>query len=192
MISNLNTNHIVSGSCWFHIFSQQSNSPDAYWANTYRQIANIIRNWVKNEVDDHSAVVGVSPVGIAPTISSFSTKHLASVNCVETTASRDEKHSYFRAWCDLYSISDGNFVLQIYIKNKSIHQTPFFIHMLQFSQHNSVFISRKNSKNFVSQYQRKKITNIRVVLVFLYLICSLRYQWITDVWLISKNNTIVR
>ena len=102
------------------------------------------------------------------------------MNCVETTASRDEKHSYFRAWCDLYSISDGNFVLQIYIKNKSIHQPPFFIHMLQFSQHNSVFISRKKSKNFVSQYQRKKITNIRVILVSLYLICSLRYQWITD------------
>ena len=39
----------------------------------YRQVSNIRRTLVGNEIVDHSDVVGASPVGAAPTTSSFST-----------------------------------------------------------------------------------------------------------------------
>ena len=38
----------------------------------YRQISNISRTYVGNNIVDHSDVVGISPVGAAPTTSSFS------------------------------------------------------------------------------------------------------------------------
>ena len=43
------------------------------WWRIYRQIYNISRTLVGNNIVDHSDVVGVSPVGAAPTTSSFST-----------------------------------------------------------------------------------------------------------------------
>ena len=39
----------------------------------YRQVSNIRRSLVGNKIVDHSDVVGASPVGAAPTTSSFST-----------------------------------------------------------------------------------------------------------------------
>ena len=39
----------------------------------YRQVSNIRRTLVGNEIVDHSDVVGASPVGATPTTSSFST-----------------------------------------------------------------------------------------------------------------------
>ena len=39
----------------------------------YRKLSNIRRTLVGNEIVDHSDVVGASPVGAAPTTSSFST-----------------------------------------------------------------------------------------------------------------------
>ena len=42
------------------------------WLN-YRQVSNISRTLVGNKIVDHSDVVGASPVGAAPTTSSFST-----------------------------------------------------------------------------------------------------------------------
>ena len=39
----------------------------------YSQVSNISRTLVDNEIVDHSDVVGASPVGAAPTTSSFST-----------------------------------------------------------------------------------------------------------------------
>ena len=39
----------------------------------YRQVSNVSRTLVGNESVDHSYVVGASPVGAAPTTSSFST-----------------------------------------------------------------------------------------------------------------------
>ena len=45
---------------------------------TYRKTSNIRRTLVSNIIVDYSDVVGASPVGAAPTTSSFSTKHLAS------------------------------------------------------------------------------------------------------------------
>ena len=40
---------------------------------TYRQVSNIRRTLAGNKIVDHSDVVGASPVGAAPTTSSFST-----------------------------------------------------------------------------------------------------------------------
>ena len=42
-------------------------------ATYYRQVSNINRTLVGNKIVDHSDVVGASPVGAAPTTSSFST-----------------------------------------------------------------------------------------------------------------------
>ena len=39
----------------------------------YRKVSNIRRALVGNKIVDHSDVVGASPVGAAPTASSFST-----------------------------------------------------------------------------------------------------------------------
>ena len=41
--------------------------------NKYRKVSNIRRNLVGDKIVDHSDVVGASPVGAAPTTSSFST-----------------------------------------------------------------------------------------------------------------------
>ena len=41
--------------------------------NTYHKTSNISRTLVGNKIVDHSDVVGASPVGAAPTTSSFST-----------------------------------------------------------------------------------------------------------------------
>ena len=40
---------------------------------TYRQVSNISHTLAANKIVDHSDVVGASPVGAAPTTSSFST-----------------------------------------------------------------------------------------------------------------------
>ena len=42
-------------------------------SNIYRQVSNISPTLVGNKIVDHSDVVGASPVGAAPTTSSFST-----------------------------------------------------------------------------------------------------------------------
>ena len=68
----------------------------------YRQVSNISRTLVGNKVVDHSDVVGASPVGAAPTTSSFSTEHMASLDWAKTTARWDEKHLSFAIWRDLY------------------------------------------------------------------------------------------
>ena len=39
----------------------------------YRQVSNVRHTFVRNNIIDHSDVVGASPVGAAPTTSSFST-----------------------------------------------------------------------------------------------------------------------
>ena len=60
------------------------------------------------KIVDHSDVVGASPVGAAPTTSSFSTQHLVSMNRAETTARWNEHHLSFGIWCGLYSIFYGS------------------------------------------------------------------------------------
>ena len=68
----------------------------------YRKTSNIRRTLIGNKIVDHSDVVGASPVGAAPTTSSFSTQHLASTDWALTTARRDEKGLTFWICCDLY------------------------------------------------------------------------------------------
>ena len=46
----------------------------------YRKTSNISRTLVGDKIVDNSDVVGASPVGAAPTTSSFSTEHLASMD----------------------------------------------------------------------------------------------------------------
>ena len=43
------------------------------WQLTYRYVSNISRTLVGDQIVDHSIVVGETPVGDAPTTSSFST-----------------------------------------------------------------------------------------------------------------------
>ena len=69
----------------------------------YRQVSNIRRTLVGHLIDDHSDVVVASPVGAAPTTSSFSTQYLASTDWVKTITRWDEKRLSFEFWCVLYS-----------------------------------------------------------------------------------------
>ena len=54
-------------------FVSQSISLDVLCYATYRKTSNISRTLVANKSVDNSDVVGASPVGAAPTTSSFST-----------------------------------------------------------------------------------------------------------------------
>ena len=64
----------------------------------YRQTSNSSHTLVGNKIVDHSDEVGASPLGAAPTTSSFSTQRLASIDCTKATA-RDEKHLILVIWC---------------------------------------------------------------------------------------------
>ena len=68
----------------------------------YRKTSNISRTLVGDKIVDNSDVVGASPVVAAPTTSSFSTEHLASMDLARTTERRNEKHLSFEIWCDLF------------------------------------------------------------------------------------------
>ena len=74
----------------------------------YRKTSNISRTLGGNEIVDNSDVVGASPVSAAPTTSSCSTEHLASMDWVKTTARGHKKHFNFGIWCDLYQRFYGN------------------------------------------------------------------------------------
>ena len=54
--------------------------------NMYHPIFNISHTLVGSKIVDHSDVVGASPVGAAPTTSSFSTYPLASIDFAKTSA----------------------------------------------------------------------------------------------------------
>ena len=60
----------------------------------YRQTSGRKRTLVGNNIVDHSDVL----VGAAPTTSSLSTQHLASVDWAKTTTTREEKHLPFEIW----------------------------------------------------------------------------------------------
>ena len=68
----------------------------------YCQTSNIGHALVGNKIVDHLDVAGASPIGAAPTTSSFSTQHLAPMDWTKSTAGRDEKHLSFGIWCALY------------------------------------------------------------------------------------------
>ena len=54
-------------------YTKTTVSPQWIQKTIYRKISNIRRTLVGNKIVDHSYVVGASPVGTAPTTSSFST-----------------------------------------------------------------------------------------------------------------------
>ena len=58
------------------------------------QSSNISHTIWGNKIGDHSDVGGASPVGAAPTTSSFSTKHMTSADWAKITARRDDKYNY--------------------------------------------------------------------------------------------------
>ena len=58
---------------WILKFNTELWNPEKHKRNMYRQVSNIRRTLVGNIIVDHSDVVGASPVGAAPTTSSFST-----------------------------------------------------------------------------------------------------------------------
>ena len=68
----------------------------------YRNTCNISRILVGNEIVDNWDVVGASPVGAAPTTSSFSTYHIVSVHWAKTASGLYDIHFSFGIWCDLY------------------------------------------------------------------------------------------
>ena len=70
--------------------------------NNHSQVSNIRCTLVVNQIVDHPDVVEASPVGTAPTTSSFSTYHLATIYYVETTANLHEKYLSFEIWYLLY------------------------------------------------------------------------------------------
>ena len=95
----MNPRHINGPmSCCLHLFYGTFAN---IWNYTYRQISKTRCTLAGNQNVDHSHVVGASPVGAAPTTSSFSTWHLASIDCAKTTARHDEKHLSFGIWCEL-------------------------------------------------------------------------------------------
>ena len=61
----------------------------------YRQPSDIRRTLVSIKTADDSYEVGASPVGAAPTASSFLTLDLDSVDWAKTTARRDDNHLRF-------------------------------------------------------------------------------------------------
>ena len=69
---------------------------------TYRQTSIARPTFLGNKIVGHSDEVGASPVGAAPTTSSFSTQHLASMDWTKPTARRDEKHLSFGIGSGLY------------------------------------------------------------------------------------------
>ena len=87
--------------CWDSLSWKTKTSP--LDVERYRQTCNITCSLVDSKLVDHSEIIGASPVGAAPTTSSFSTKHLASMNWAKATARREEDHSIsFGIWFDLY------------------------------------------------------------------------------------------
>ena len=68
----------------------------------YHQVSDTRHTLVGHKINDHSDVVGASPVVAAPTTYSFSTLHLAAMDWAKTTARQDEKHFCLGIGCDLY------------------------------------------------------------------------------------------
>ena len=69
---------------------------------SYRKTSNIRCTLVGNKIVDHSDVVGASPVGAAPTTSSFSTEHLASRDSAKTAARQYPNLLSAEIWCVLH------------------------------------------------------------------------------------------
>ena len=67
-----------------------------------------------NEIVDHSDVVRASPVGTAPTTSSFSTWHLTSRDSAKTATRQYENILNVGIWCILYQRLDGTWYANLH------------------------------------------------------------------------------
>ena len=80
------------------VWWQMANDSVLLWTScdslqySYIQTSKIRATLVSNKIVDHSDVVGASPVGAAPTTSSFPAEPLASTVWAKTTARQDKKH----------------------------------------------------------------------------------------------------
>ena len=85
--------YVISITYWGHC------TPVTYtsWGWYNRQTYNIRRTLVGNKIVDHSDVVGTSPVSAAPTTSSFSTKHLASIDWTKISICKTRRET-FQCW----------------------------------------------------------------------------------------------
>ena len=75
----------------------------------YCQTCNIWCTSVGNKIVEHSDKVGASPVSTAPTTSSFSIYHLASMDWAKTTLLEWET-SKFDIWCGLFERFDSSYL----------------------------------------------------------------------------------
>ena len=76
--------------------------PRTNMSSNYHKTSNISRTLVGSEIVDHSDEVGASPVGAAPTTSSFSTWHLASRDSAKKAARQYENLLSVEIWCVFY------------------------------------------------------------------------------------------
>ena len=72
------------------------------WKINYRKTSNIRRTVVGNKIVDQSDAAGASPVGAAPTTSSFSTWHLAPRDSAKTAARQCGNLLNVGIWCILF------------------------------------------------------------------------------------------
>ena len=77
-------------------------TPDPSDTGIYRKISNIRHALVGNKIVHHSDVVGASPVIAAPTASSFSTQHMASIDWDKGETRRET----FKFWDLVHLILD--------------------------------------------------------------------------------------
>ena len=70
--------------------------------SNYRKTSNIRCTLVGNKIVDHSDVIGASPVGAAPTTSSFLTLHMASRDSAKTAARQYGNILSVEIWCVLH------------------------------------------------------------------------------------------
>ena len=82
--------HMLSVGAWEDLCSEEQNKNPLM--SPYNDMFYARHSLVGNKIVDHLDVVGASPVGVAPTTSSFSTSKLATMDWAKIAASRDEKH----------------------------------------------------------------------------------------------------
>ena len=145
-------------------FGVVSRTPKEPVNKEYRQLSNIIRTLVGNTIVDHLDVVGASPVGAAPTASSFSTQHLATIG--SDKRNRKTKRGTFKVW-DLVRL-----ILEVwrYFASSSL---PW------------VF-------NEISNGHTRGLHTVRKGISFLWSLAYLAMPWHTDEWLFFCNWNVTK
>ena len=93
---------LLKDTCCFQVISQPNCHLRIVLNHHCRKVSNKSSTLVGNKIVDHSDVVGASPVGAAPTTSSFSISHLSSQDLAKTATRRYENLLSVVIWCDLY------------------------------------------------------------------------------------------